>query len=320
MDIPAALRRAVDAMLEGVPLDTLATASAALSQRYRSERRDGRVVVATKPEALAYLATRLPATYAATRASFAAIADRRPDFAPRTMLDIGAGPGTALWAAADCWPQLADAALVDASAMFRDCGGRLAADASLPLITWQTADVTKGDFGSVPYDLVTAAYVLNELGPRSRTPLLERLWQATADMLVIIEPGTPAGWQRILTARSHLIEAGAQIVAPCPHGEICPLRPPDWCHFAERLPRSRLHRQAKGADVPWEDEKFGYLAVSRHAPASAGARIIAPQRKASGRVTLKLCRPDGSAGEQLVSRRDGSTYKHAARCRWGDVF
>src|SRR6516162_8072340 len=110
MELPPPLRQAVDRALSGRrPVDLAATA-AALSQRYREERRDGRFHVASAEDALAYLAVRLPATYAAVRASFAAIKQARPDFAPKFALDIGAGPGTALWAAADCWPGLADVA------------------------------------------------------------------------------------------------------------------------------------------------------------------------------------------------------------------
>lgn len=320
MELPAVLRQAIDRALNGVPLDRLAAASAALSQRYRQERRDGRLHVATETDALAYLATRLPATYAAVRASFAAIARARPDFAPNTMLDIGAGPGTALWAAADCWPDLADALLIEASAVFRSYGGRLAVNASLPQTEWRVTDVINNSAKDTPRDLVTAAYVLNELNAADRSTVVDRLWRATADILVIVEPGTPAGWQRILSARGQLLELGAFPIAPCPHAWVCPLAPPDWCHFAERLPRSRLHRQAKGAEVPWEDEKFGYLAASRHPTASTGARIIAPPRKASGRVTLKLCRADGSAAERLFSRRDGEPYKRATRGDWGGTL
>ena len=99
-------------------------------------------------------------------------------------------------------------------------------------------------------DLVSLAYVLNELAPAARESVLQRLWDATADTLVIIEPGTPAGWERILAARRQLIEAGAHVLAPCPHAFACPLQAPDWCHFAERVSRSRLHRLAKGeADI-----------------------------------------------------------------------
>lgn len=317
MELPPQLRRAVDRVLSGTRLNELAETATALSQRYRDERRDGKAHVATDRDALAYLAVRLPATYAAVRASFAAVTEARPDFSPKTALDIGAGPGTAVWAASDCWPVLADALLVEASPVFRTCGEQLAAEMQQPHATWRTADVAVDEIDGEPRDLVTLAYVLNELAPEARQPVLQRLWRQTAGTLIIVEPGTPAGWQRILAARRQLIEAGAYVIAPCPHANECPLQPPDWCHFARRVARSRLHRQAKGADMPWEDEKFSYVAVSRKPTAATGARVIARPRKASGRVTLKLCRPDGSAGEQLFSRRDGAPFKHAWRSDWG---
>jgi ribosomal protein RSM22 (predicted rRNA methylase) len=320
MELPPLLRRAVDRALSGAALTDLAAAAADLSKRYREERRHGKAHVATDRDVLAYLAVRLPATYAAVRASFAAVAEARPDFAPKSALDVGAGPGTALWAATECWPELADVLLVEASPIFRAFGEQLAAELRQPHVTWRTSDIAVDEIGGDPRDLVILAYVLNELEPDDRHRLVERLWPLTADMLVIVEPGTPAGWQRILAARRQLIETGGHVIAPCPHVKECPLQPPDWCHFARRVARSRLHRQAKGADVPWEDEKFSYVAVSRKPAPAIGARVIARPRKASGRVTLKLCRADGSAGDQLFSRRDGELFKRASRSDWGDLL
>jgi ribosomal protein RSM22 (predicted rRNA methylase) len=320
MELPPLLRQAIDRALDGIALRDLAAAAATLSERYREERHDDRLRVAKRGDALAYVAVRMPATYAAVRACFDGIAEAKPEFAPKAMLDIGAGPATALWAAADCWPTLADALLIEASPTFRTCGEELAAEAALPHMTWRIADIASNTVDDTPRDLVTMAYVLNELAPDVRKSALERLWRLTADTLVIVEPGTPAGWQRILTARRQLIESGAHVVAPCPHAHECPLQPSDWCHFAKRVARSRLHRQAKGAEVPWEDEKFSYVALSRQPAPAAGARVIARARKASGRVTLKLCRPDGSAGDQLLSRRDGDLFKQGWRSDWGSSF
>jgi ribosomal protein RSM22 (predicted rRNA methylase) len=161
------------------------------------------------------------------------------------------------------------------------------------------------------------AYVLNELAPAIRESVLKRLWDVTADTLVVVEPGTPAGWERILAARRQLIEAGAHVLAPCPHAFACPLQTPDWCHFAKRVARSRVHRLAKGAEVPWEDEKFSYVALSRRPAATGAARVLERPHKGSGRITLKLCRFDGSAGEELFSRRNGAAFKRAWRSDWG---
>jgi ribosomal protein RSM22 (predicted rRNA methylase) len=320
MELPPALRQAIDRALSGVGAKELASTAAALSRRYRGERSDGKPHVVTEDDALAYLAARLPATYAAVRAACAAIAEARPDFSPASLFDIGAGPGTALWAATDCSPDIVKAMMIEASPVFARVGQQLAAGAALPEAVWQIGDAARNDIDTPPRDLVTAAYVLNEIAPENRPALIETLWTLTSGTLVIVEPGTPAGWQHVLEARRQLIAAGAYLVAPCPHAQPCPLTPPDWCHFAQRVARSRTHRQAKGAELPWEDEKFSYVALSRSPAAATAARVIAHPQRASGRVTLKLCRPDGTAGEVLISRRDGDLFKRARRCDWGDVL
>src|SRR5258707_10714106 len=96
MELPAPLRHAVDQALEGIALSDLSHAADLLSQRYRSETRDGRFHLSDDLAALAYLATRLPATYAAIRAAMSMEADRLPDFTPARQIDLGAGPRTAL--------------------------------------------------------------------------------------------------------------------------------------------------------------------------------------------------------------------------------
>jgi ribosomal protein RSM22 (predicted rRNA methylase) len=136
-------------------------------------------------------------------------------------------------------------------------------------------------------------------------------------MLVIIEPGTPAGWQRILTARDALRSAGAHLVAPCPHAQDCPIVAPDWCHFSRRVARSRVHRLAKGAEVPWEDEKYIFIAASREPVERSGSRILVPPRVNGGVGRVKLCRPDGSAAEVTLSKRDGDAFKKLRRADWG---
>ncbi|RWA73317.1 MAG: methyltransferase type 11 [Mesorhizobium sp.] len=317
MELPAPLRQGVDGLLDKVALPALKQAAKTLSERYRAELRDGRLHMAEDMAVKAYLATRLPATYAAVRASLEALSDARPDFRPRSLLDIGAGPGTMLWATADAWPDLEEAVLVEASAAVRKVGQSLAAGAVAARVRWIAGDATIDLDDLKPADLVSAAYVLDEIAPASLPKLVDRLWRFTCDTLLIVEPGTPAGWQRILAARTQLVEAGAHVSAPCPHDAPCPLMPPDWCHFCRRVARSRLHRLAKEADVPWEDEKYIYLAASRH-PAVRAARVIAPPRGGSGKAVLKLCRPDGSAGERLFSKRDGELFKAARRADWGD--
>jgi ribosomal protein RSM22 (predicted rRNA methylase) len=318
MELPALLRQAIDELLENTPLPGLRQAAKTLSDRYRAEIRDGRLHMADDLAVKAYLAQRMPATYAAIRASLDALAQAMPDFSPESVLDIGSGPGTALWAATDLWPDLGQATMVEASAAARSTGEKLASNSIAASTDWLAGDATLALPGLMPAELVTIAYVLDELPPRSVAKLIERLWALTADTLLVVEPGTPAGWRRVLAVRTQLIAAGGHVLAPCPHHAPCPLVASDWCHFSRRVARSRLHRLAKDADVPWEDEKFIYLAVSRHPAQSRAARVLAPPKTGSGKVALKLCQPDGGAADLLFSKRDGAAYKAARRVDWGD--
>lgn len=318
MELPPLIRAAVDKALEGLPLADLQAAAERLSARYRSETRDGRAHLSDDLSARAYLAVRMPATYAAVRASLAAVAQLRPDFAPQSLLDAGAGPGTALFAARDCWPSLEDATLIESSPAIRRWGEELVAGFATGTIDWRASDIAAGGPPQARHDLVMLTYVLDELPPAAIGPLIERLWQGTGDTLVVVEPGTPAGWSRILSVRDRLIAGGAHLLAPCPHALACPLAAPDWCHFSRRVARSRMHRRIKSAEVPWEDEKFIYLAASRHPPLPVAARVIAPVQVRGGTVALKLCEQTGVASQNLLSKRDGARFREARRLAWGD--
>ncbi|MDF2389457.1 hypothetical protein JMG10_49080, partial [Nostoc ellipsosporum NOK] len=59
---------------------------------------------------------------------------------------------------------------------------------------------------------------------------------------------------------------------------------------------------------------------SRQPAAFQAARVIAPPRSGSGKVSLKLCEPDGSAGEALFTKRDGDLFRQARRLDWGDLL
>src|SRR5262249_52479512 len=145
------------------------------------------------------------------------------------------------------------------------------------------------------HDLVVLSYVLGELPESSRAALLKRALEAAREFLVVIEPGTVKGFGIINTIRSELISAGAGILAPCPHREACPLAVSgDWCHFAQRVERSGMHRQVKSGSLAYEDEKFSYIIASK-APCSptGGGRIVRHPLKHSGHVQLTLCTSRG---------------------------
>jgi ribosomal protein RSM22 (predicted rRNA methylase) len=245
-----------------------------------------------------------------------------PDFSPSSVLDAGAGTGAASWAALETWPAVEKVTWLDASPPFLALAARLAADApgSLRNAESRRVDLTTG--GEWPRsELVVASYALAEIAPDRQAAVVAALWDACDGVLALVEPGTPAGYGRILAARTGLITAGATILAPCPHHAACPLTGSDWCHFSVRLARSRDHRQAKGAEVPFEDERFAYLIAARPQVVGAprAARILAPPRSGKPGIDLKLCGPHGLE-QRFVGRRDKAAHAVARRLDWGDVL
>jgi ribosomal protein RSM22 (predicted rRNA methylase) len=241
----------------------------------------------------------------------------RPDFAPENLLDVGAGPGTASWAAAEAFSSLTNFMLLDINAALQKLALDLGREHSRLATMTCRRDADALDEVD-PADLVVAGYLIGELGETERHALTERLWTKTRDTLVVVEPGTPAGYARIIELRAQLIANGAHVVAPCPHDLSCPLSAPDWCHFAQRLPRLRAHIQLKGAELPFEDEKFSYVVLTREPPAKRFARVLAPPVVGKVEVAAKLCTADGVRFAK-VPRRDKVAYAKARRWSWGDA-
>lgn len=314
-DLPARLRAALEARLQGVSRSAAAERAAAISKAYRDGGNSG--VIKNEIDALAYALARMPATYAADIASLNALRGIRGDFAPVSLLDIGAGPGTATWAAVEVFPSLQSFTLLDANDALRKLALELAGDGNHE-ITYQRGDARALLAKAEAADLVVASYLIGEMNEAERTSLAALTWEKTRDTLLVIEPGTPAGYARIIAIRQQLISAGAHVAAPCPHDGPCPLSPPDWCHFAQRLQRSRAHKQVKGAAVPFEDEKFAYVALTRAAIPRLPSRVLAQPAVGKAEVIAKLCTPDGLETAR-VPRRDKAGYAQARRWRWGDA-
>jgi ribosomal protein RSM22 (predicted rRNA methylase) len=315
--LPTHLTTALDRLTEGVSRNVLARRAAAISEAYRSG--GSSAVISDDTDALAYALVRMPATYAAVAACLDVLQAARPDFAPASLIDLGAGPGTATLAAAEAFPSLARIALTDTNERLHALA-RLLMRTSDRLRNAQYKLSSARAFlnGVDDADLVVASYVIGELDDGECAALASLMWRRARDVLMIVEPGTPEGYQRIIALRAQLIAEGAYVVAPCPHDASCPLVPPDWCHFAQRLPRSRAHKQLKGADVPFEDEKFSYVVLSRTAPAKRLSRVLAQPAQTKAAITAKLCTA-GGVSIATIQRRDREAFALARRWRWGDA-
>jgi ribosomal protein RSM22 (predicted rRNA methylase) len=316
--LPPALQSGIEELVRGISPRELERSARALSDAYRAGGASASRAVRTRGDVAAYLATRAPATYAAATDVFGRIHDLRPDWSPTSMLDLGAGPGIASWAAAEAWPETSAATLVEAEAEMARAGRKLAESGPDVL---RRANWVVGDVGApMPRaDLVVASYLIGELTPAALEGLVREAWARSADTLVIIEPGTTAGYRRTLAARGAVIAAGGSTLAPCPHDGECPLPDDDWCHFSVRLSRSRTHRAAKDAERGFEDEKFSYVVLCREPHPRAAARVLRRPDLRPGHVALDLCTPTGLE-RRTVSKKSGPAYKVARKTVSGDAL
>jgi ribosomal protein RSM22 (predicted rRNA methylase) len=316
-DLPAELKAALDAKLRGFSRSEAAERSASISKTYRDGGGSG--TIRSETDALAYALARMPATYAAVIASLNALSEIRPDFAPKSLLDIGAGPGTASWAAAEAFSTLQDFTLLDANDALRKLALDLVSESfRLRDLHYERGEARASLIKAEAADLVIASYMIGEISAAEQSALAALMWEKTRDTLVVVEPGTPAGYARIIALRERLIATGAHVAAPCPHDGTCPLAAPDWCHFTQRLQRSRAHKQVKGAELPYEDEKFAYVALTRTPVTKRPSRVLAQPEVSKVEISAKLCTPDGLARTR-VPKRAKADYASARRWRWGDA-
>jgi ribosomal protein RSM22 (predicted rRNA methylase) len=322
MRLSAELQDAIQRETEKVDHRKLAQATAQLTEHYKAAD-FSRPAVATEAHRAAYLAVRMPATYAAISRVFAEIKLLAPQDEITSLLDLGAGPGTALFAAAQQFPQLRQATLIESDASWIAVGKRLAEQsdfASVEQTQWVQQDLRSG-LACEEHDLVVISYTLGELPQAAAEAVLNKAWKCAGKFLVVVEPGTRRGFAAINTLRSALIAGAATILAPCPHHFTCPMAAAgDWCHFSQRMERTSQHRQLKGGALGYEDEKFSYLVAAKNNPPFTGARLVRHPGKHSGHVKLAVCTAEGKIENRTVTRSSKEAYKRARKADWGDAW
>jgi ribosomal protein RSM22 (predicted rRNA methylase) len=343
LTLPDDLRAAIERMLAGVPAERWVRDAQALSERYRRPRAASQGALAHgERDALAYAALIMPATYAQLYGALAAVAARVPGWAPTTMLDLGSGPGTALWAALERWPSLRDLEAWEREPAFLALGRELARGSRAPVVRaarWERVDLrawsqeaqsaerrAQTDAAEVEddpsdrmlkrFDVVVLGHVLNELEPAEQARVLAAAWGRTAGLLLIVEPGTPEAFAVVRAARDALLAAGAATIAPCVHDRPCPLEN-DWCHFPQRLWRPDFQRRARGAPSQWEQSKYTYAALARFPPeAPIWGRVIREpsHNKAYAEVTIST---RAGVGRFRAPKRQREAFRLVKDLAWG---
>lgn len=330
---------------------------------------------------LAYLAGVMPQLYGATetvlRATKTALESLGDGWQPERVVDYGSGTATVAWALREVWGplmpdgtarsyvgldgaepmiQLSSALLGALSPIGVASSGapRLQAQAyQLPLPASQSA-LAKLQLAPNrergKRTLAVAAFLLGDVrGPDAKRAIVKSMWDSGAEVMVIIERGTPAGSRLVIDAREQLLNLGrhhtdaegSYVLAPCPHSGSCPLarHPKRFCHFSRQMHAPDFLRKTKQSAKGEADCKFSYVVVRRGArPPSASnrmgeqglrkavspiawPRVLEPPMKRSGHVVMEVCAPNGHAEQHIVPKSQGrQEYYDARKARWGDSF
>ncbi|MBL8178951.1 MAG: hypothetical protein JNK48_30030 [Bryobacterales bacterium] len=308
MHLAAEIQMKVEEYAAGIPLAALEKAAAQLSEHYRAGKASGKLRMEERERVAAYLLTRFPATYAAVSAVLGQVGDVEVE----SMLDLGAGAGAASLAAKERFAGLRRMTLVET-----DAASVAAGRAWLPDADWVCGNFAEAAFAE--HDVVLASYALGELKTAARMQALERAWAAARRMVMVIEPGSTAGFGVVRECRDRLLEMGGRTVAPCPGDLPCPMGADDWCHFGARLERSKLHRRLKHGQLSYEDEKYSYAVVAKEGAEACAGRIVRRPAHHPGLIELTVCRGDRVAVER-VNKRDRNKFGAARRAGWGEAW
>ena len=182
-------------------------------------------------ETFAYIASQLPFMLAPLQNVFAEISRRIPGFAPKSMLDFGSGPGTAIIAAQEHWSStLNDIMAVDVSQSMLEVASEIIkehselSDRGVEFRRYMAMSPDRPK-----YNLVVSSMVLSELSDdHLRQQSVDHLWQQTDDILVLIDRGNAEGFRILKNARERLIETAKtcdtklHIVAPVIKSSLVP--------------------------------------------------------------------------------------------------
>ena len=318
MEFPKELRDEIENILNGLSVPYMKKTVKNITDRYKNNERTGQSLIRTEDEAAVYSAVRMPATFAAVSSALIHTLQLWKGNI-ESVIDAGAGTGAAAWA----FRMLTDASdytCIEKEHTMKKLGEKLVSSAKgFSNVRWIEGSVS-GEMSRHKADAVVESYMLNELSDNVFSDTIEKLWNSATHLFLIVEPGTPAGFQVIRKARQKLIGMGAGIIAPCTCSD-CAIDDDDWCHFTCRVARSRIHKLLKGGDVPYEDEKYTYIAFTKDCMEETKqySRILRHPEIGKGFVRLTVCDSNG-IHKVKTSKKDGDRYKAARKSECGDII
>ena len=207
-DLPAELKAALDGKLRGFSRNDAAGRAASISKTYRDGGGSGAHPVGNRCAGLR----------AGADARDLCRGHGQPERAGRDQAGLRARTACSISAPGrerrpgrppKPFRRCKDFALLDANDALRALALDLARDSTrLRDISYERGEARAALAKADAADLVMASYVIGEIGDAERRALAELMWEKTRDTLLVVEPGTPAGYARIIALREQLDRAG----------------------------------------------------------------------------------------------------------------
>ena len=306
MNLPLENKLQLESLLDGYSLKELKNVASSIMEQYQNNSNKGVDLINSSIASKVYAVYRLPATYSAFGEALKHTLELY-DQKIGSVIDVGAGSGSASIAVSHLLPNIKNYILLERNKYMMEIGK------TLHNFDYINYDLSKDNL-DIKADLVISNYVLNELDINSRINAINKMWNMTNKMMLIVEPGTPEGFSLIREIRDYLISIGAHVIAPCTHMGVCLNT---WCHFSTRVSRSKLHKDLKGGDAPYEDEKYCYIAFSKSMITPCKNRILRHPQINPGFVELEVCSKDGFK-KIKYSKKDKELFKKARKSDAGD--
>ena len=298
-----------------------------ISDKYLGEK-TGESLLNKENEAIAYAIARMPATYSATSTAcmhISEILNVHEEEKYKTLIDVGAGTGAATVALSEIF-DVKNITCLEREDVMMSLGKILLAESQNSIVKnakWEKFDINEykqTDEKRISADVIITSYMLNEFKEDKVLEIVNKLWDMTEKLLIIVEPGTPRDYKRIMKIKEYLTQKGGKIIAPCTSCGKCGLPEDDWCNFSCRVERTKIQKDVKLGDVPYEDEKFIYLAASKddfNIEEKNIARIIRHPIIKTNIVEVKLCQ-NGNIINKIYTKKDKEMYKKMRKAKVGD--
>ncbi|RJP47490.1 MAG: methyltransferase domain-containing protein [Armatimonadetes bacterium] len=326
-NLPLKINEAISNLLSRQETTEWISRAEKLHSSYMTREKDGEGnYINDFQDVLAYLGLRIPSTYAQIFGVLSQVQEIIPSWEPKSLLDIGSGPGTGIWATKEIWPSIETATCIDKEKYFLSVGEELTNKALEKVkTTWKQEDITQLKVNSAQFDLVIIANVLNELSDSQQKILLGQAYNHSSGIIVIIEPGTSYGVNIIRKTAQTLIDKG-NLLAPYINNSFVD-DSQEWIHFPQRFIRPdflrRIRQQMRTSSLmasDWEETKYAYVAVGKIPPEEeVWGRVIGPIKKQKGFLEVSTLTKDEIEVVRVLKRHK-KEYSFAKNLQWGQII